>query len=70
MLGLAVLFAFLLSDVVPAGFEVMFISFAAGRLAEMSWCLVLEFQSCGCGAASYDPHFIHNIDRQISLLHR
>ena len=36
MLGLAVLFAFLLSGLVPAGFEVMFISFAAGGLAEMS----------------------------------
>ena len=36
MLALAVLFAFVLVDYVPAGFEVMFISFAAGGLAEMS----------------------------------
>lgn len=36
MLGLAVSFAFLLVDFVPAGFEVLFISFAAGGLAEMS----------------------------------
>ena len=36
MLGLAVLFASLTTELVPAGFEVMFISFAAGGLAEMS----------------------------------
>ena len=36
MLGLAALFASLTTELVPAGFEVMFISFAAGGLAEMS----------------------------------
>ena len=36
MLGLAVGLALLFSQIVPAGFEVMFISFAAGGLAEMS----------------------------------
>ena len=36
MLLLAVLFASLLDGLVPAGFEVMFISFAAGGLTEMS----------------------------------
>ena len=36
MLGLAVLFAFALRQIVPAEFEVLFISFAAGGLAEMS----------------------------------
>lgn len=36
MLGLAVGFASLLSDQVPADFEVLFISFSAGGLAEMS----------------------------------
>ena len=36
MLCLAAFFASLTSELVPAGFEVMFISFAAGGLAEMS----------------------------------
>ena len=36
MLGLSVSFAYLMLDLVPAGFEVLFISFAAGGLAEMS----------------------------------
>lgn len=36
MLGLAVSFALVSTEFVPAGFEVMFISFAAGGLAEMS----------------------------------
>jgi len=44
MLVLAIGFAYILSDYVPAGFEVMFISFAAGGLTEMSLiALSLDF---------------------------